>query len=123
NIPGDTPMEDLNPLVVDLVDLLDPDMREQFEDQIAVIEHIGEAPRVLAECFALLSLLHQYPGALLGVSLLEYEVGGEPRWLLTRASASARASLEAMAVGRCRIVDLHGVLWKEYGGMATLVRF
>jgi hypothetical protein len=116
-------MEDLNPLVVDLVDLLDPDLRERFEDQIAVIQHIGEAPRVLAECFALLSLLHQYPGALLGVSLLEFEVGGERRWLLTRDVAAARARLDAMAVGRCRVVDLHGVLWREYGGMATLARF
>ena len=106
-------MEDLNPLVVDLVDLLDPDMREQFEDQIAVIEHLAETPRVLAECLALLALLHRYPGALLGVSVLEFEVSGERRWLLTRDIAAARDRLAKMCVGRSRVVDLHGILWKE----------
>jgi len=58
-------MEDpLDPLVCELVDLLDDAQREAFEERAAIIEFDAGLQRAHAECLALLSLLTRDPTAL-----------------------------------------------------------
>ena len=47
----------LDPLVCELVELLDDDQREAFEERAAIIEFDAGLQRAHAECLALLSLL------------------------------------------------------------------
>jgi len=51
----------LDPLVADMVHLLDDNHREEFEERAAIIEFEAGLPRGHAECLALLDVLRRYP--------------------------------------------------------------
>lgn len=58
-------MEDpLDPLVCELVELLNDDQREAWEERAAIIEFDAGLQRAHAECLALISLLARDPTAL-----------------------------------------------------------
>jgi hypothetical protein len=48
----------------DLIDRLEPDLREDFEERAAIMEYDGGLPRDHAECLALLNILRKHPDAL-----------------------------------------------------------
>ncbi len=54
----------LDPLVADMVNGLDDDLREEFEERSAIIEYDGKLPRAHAEALALLNVLRNHPEAL-----------------------------------------------------------
>lgn len=54
----------LDPLVADMVKLLDANQREEFEERAAIIEYDAKLPRGHAECLALLDVLRRYPAVL-----------------------------------------------------------
>lgn len=54
----------LDPLVFDMVNLLDASQREEFEERAAIIEFDGKLPRAHAECLAMLIVLRRYPEVL-----------------------------------------------------------
>ena len=54
-------MNSSNPTVAALVAQLDADLREAWEERAAVMEFDGGVARELAECLALLELIHQRP--------------------------------------------------------------
>ena len=49
-----------------MVNSLDADLREDFEERAAIMEYDGKLPRDHAECLALLNILKNNPTALLG---------------------------------------------------------
>jgi len=51
----------LDPLVADIVNKLDDDLREAFEERAGIIEFDGGLPRAHAECLALLNVLVRHP--------------------------------------------------------------
>lgn len=55
----------LDPLVADLVDRLDDNLREAFEERAGIIEFDANLPRAHAECLALLNVLVSHPEAAL----------------------------------------------------------
>jgi hypothetical protein len=55
----------LDPLVADMVKLLDASQREEFEERAAIIEYDAKLPRGHAECLALLDVLRRYPEVLM----------------------------------------------------------
>ena len=55
----------MDPLVADMVNLLDDNLREDFEERAAIIEFDAKLPRAHAECLALLEVLKRNPEALL----------------------------------------------------------
>ena len=57
-----TPMD---PLVADMVNLLDDNLREEFEERAAIIEFDAKLPRAHAECLALLDVLKRNPEVLI----------------------------------------------------------
>jgi hypothetical protein len=58
------PIPPLDPLVADMVNLLDASQREEFEERAAIIEYDAKLPRGHAECLALLDVLRRYPSIL-----------------------------------------------------------
>lgn len=54
----------LDPLVADMVNLLDEGQRDEFEERAAIIEFEGKLPRAHAECLALLTVLRRHPEVL-----------------------------------------------------------
>jgi hypothetical protein len=58
----------LDPLVAEVVNQLDADLREDFEERAGIIEFDGNLPRAHAECLALLNLLLRHPECLLALT-------------------------------------------------------
>lgn len=57
----------LDPLVADMVHLLDDNHREEFEERAAIIEFDARLPRGHAECLALLEVLRRHPALALRI--------------------------------------------------------
>ena len=56
--------------IIEMLDRLEPDLREDFEERASIMEYDGGLPRDHAECLALLNVLRKHPAALL-VSYVE----------------------------------------------------
>lgn len=110
-------------LIADLIDLLDADLRYQFEERAGIIEFDGEQPRDLAECLALLDLLRAHPGALLGFTALHVERNGVTQILVTTDAEAVRDRLRSHNVAVIDRLQLAHVLKKQFGGLALLSYF
>jgi hypothetical protein len=110
-------------IVADLVQRLDANLREDFEERAGIIEFDANQPRELAECLALLGVLQRHPAALLGVTALEVELEGAPRTLLTTDAEFARQHLAALGIPVLRVADLSHAVREGCDGMALLARF
>ena len=53
----------IDPLVATLVDRLDDNLREAFEERAGILEFEAGLPRAHAECLALLNVLVSHPEA------------------------------------------------------------
>ena len=54
----------IDPLVAEMVNRLDENLREDFEERAAIIEFEANLPRAHAECLALLDVLRRHPEVL-----------------------------------------------------------
>ena len=63
--------------IVEMLDRLEPDLREDFEERAAIMEYDGGLPRDHAECLSLLNVLRKYPAALLPSYKKENTSGGD----------------------------------------------
>lgn len=57
----------MDALVAEIVDQLDENLREDFEERAAIIEFDAHLPRGHAECLALLYVLRRYPFMLMKI--------------------------------------------------------
>ena len=113
----------LNALVAEMVAKLDENLREEFEERAGIVEFEAKKPRAYAEALALLNVLQRHPAVLTGVTVLQVEVNGAPRWLLATNVQAARQRL-ALAGGVLKgAFDLDSVIERQYGGMALLAPF
>ena len=51
--------------IIEMLDRLEPDLREDYEERAAIMEYDGGLPRDHAECLALLIILRNHPDALI----------------------------------------------------------
>jgi hypothetical protein len=58
----------LDPLVAEVVNQLDADLREDFEERAGILEFDANLPRAHAECLALLNVLLRHPECLLALT-------------------------------------------------------
>lgn len=110
----------IDPLVAEMLELLDDDLREAFEERAAIVEFDAGLPRAHAECLALLSVLERNPAALTGVLALWVKVGGTCTWLVTTDIDRARKYVAAQAGENLTVVDLGFVLNENFSGLACL---
>ncbi len=109
-----------DPLVAELVERLDANQREAWEERAAIMQFDGQLSRGHAECLALLDLLRRHPSVLSGVTVLQIELDGGTEWLLTTDLQYARRYVAD--VGGHEIAERHlpDVLLTQYGGIAVL---
>lgn len=110
----------LNPLVADIVAMLDPDMREDYEERAAIMEFEANLERAHAECLALIDLLRRHPSILTGVTVLQVELAGAIQYWLTTDFDFARQYLADIGGVEKGILDLTTVIDKHYGSIAVL---
>jgi hypothetical protein len=106
--------------VAELVDLLDDNLAEMFQERAAVREYDGGYTRGHAEALALLDVITRYPEALSGVTVFAIELDGTTHWVVTTDREYVRsvdARTRTTPKGRA---DLASVLRSTFGGMARL---
>jgi hypothetical protein len=112
----------VDPLACELVELLDDDLRESFEERAGIMEFDAGLERAHAECLALLSVLARHPAALCRIRVLQFELNGSTHWLLTSDLDVARMHVVHVGGRDARVVDLEDVLERRHGGLAALCR-
>ena len=110
-------------VVTELVQRLDANLREDFEERAGIIEFDANQPRELAECLALLGVLQRHPAALIGVTAFEVELEGTTRVVLASDAEFVRQHLAALGIAVVRVADLASAIRELCGGMALLARF
>jgi hypothetical protein len=106
--------------VAELVDLLDDNLAEMFQERAAVREYDGGYTRDHAEALALLDVITRYPDALSGVTVFAIELDGTTHWVVTTDREYVRsigARTDTTPEGRA---DLASVLRNAFGGTALL---
>ena len=109
-------------IVADLVQRLHPDLREDYEERAGIIEFDAAQPRELAEALAMLDVLRRHPAGLLGVTVLQVDLDGQPRFVITTDVDSAHRQLSSVDGRVIRVVELSSVVRVRLGGLALLTR-
>ena len=110
----------IDPLVAEIVELLDEDLREEFEERAGIVEYDGNIPRPHAECLALLDVLRRHPEAIVGLTVLEMHEDGETYWLLTTEPTVARRYVAERGGRVQNLGALIDVIKTEHRGLARL---
>ena len=110
----------MDPLVAEIVDQLDEDLHEEFEERAGIVEFDGNIPRPHAECLALLDVLQRHPEAIVGLTVLEMHEGGETYWLLTTEPSMARRYAAERGGRTQNLGALIEVIKTEHCGLARL---
>lgn len=116
-------MYQANPILAELVSLLNPAQREAFEERAGIREFDGNQSRHEAECLALLEVLHRHPGALIGVTALQLEIAGLAHWALTTDPALATQQVQdrgGRVVPSVAVIDLPKIVRIQFRGLALL---
>ncbi len=110
----------LNPLVANIVNTLDPNLREDYEERSAIMEFEANMERAHAECLALIDLLRHHPSVLSGVTVMQVELNGTIQCWVTTNLESARKYIADTGGLEKGILDLAAVIDRQYGGVAVL---
>jgi len=78
-------MNPINPLVAEMVNRLDSDLREDFEERAGIMEFEANLERAHAECLALLDVLQRNPHVLSRVIVIKVS----DQWLVSTECNSA----------------------------------
>ncbi|PTQ92605.1 hypothetical protein C8R30_12228 [Nitrosomonas nitrosa] len=113
----------LHSLVADIVAMLDPSLREDYEERAAIMEYEANLERAHAECLALIDLLRRHPSILIDVTILQVELAGAIQYWLTTDLDSARQYLADIGGVERGIPDLAAVIKQQYGNIAVLTTF
>lgn len=113
----------LRPFVGDLLDRLDADQMEAWQERSAIIEFDGGLPRPLAEALALIELLRLHPSARSAVQVLAAELDGGTQWLLTDSLPHARQVVTAIGGVEVGCHPVADVVREQFGGIAVLGTF
>lgn len=107
-------------LVADIVNQLDANLREDFEERAGIIEFDAKQPRAHAESLALIDVLRRHPGAISGVTVLQVEIDGATQWLLTTDLHFARQHLADIGAIEIDVLDPADAIDEQYDGIALL---
>ncbi len=110
----------MDQLVANIVNQLDADHLEDFDERAGIMEFDAGLQREHAEALALIDLLRRYPNAFSGVTVIEARYGDTSEWLLTTNVEAARNHLTATGGIEVGTVDLAHVIDQQYAGLAML---
>jgi hypothetical protein len=103
--------------VVEMVELLDENQREMFEERAAVREHDGHFARAHAEALALLDVLDKYPEAL--TDLVVFQV--DDRFFVANSTELALEHAAKIGGNVKAQRSVSFVVEEELGGLAELI--
>jgi len=106
-------------VVSELVERLDPYLRELFEERAGIVEFDAKLPREEAESYALLDVVRRYPWALTGVTVVQFENEKQTCWLLTTEADGVRR-VARFGPGAAFFYDIKEVLEEKFQGAALL---
>jgi hypothetical protein len=101
-------------IVTEILENLNADLREDFEERAAIMEFDGGLDRRLAEALALLCILHNHRS---GLVALEVQLSGETQYLLTTSLNNSKLRLGGHIV---RVIDPMDLLHREFRDLAQL---
>lgn len=110
----------IDPVVAEVVQELDADLREDFEERASILEFDALHPRNHAESLALLDVIHRHPECLTGITVLQIERAGGTHWVLTTDLVFARRYLADVGAEEIGVLALADVIHRQYGGVALL---
>jgi len=90
----------------DLIDRLDADAREEFEERAGIVEFDGLQPREHAEALALLHVLRRHPLALTGVTAFQLDTD---TWVLAHDTGAPVANSRSSRAGLLPLIAPHGI--------------
>lgn len=107
--------------VARLVEQLDDNRREAFEERAGILQFDARLPRLDAERQALIQTLarHGFPGQVCLV-VLQAEFEGALQWGLVRDEPEGRARLLRLGASTVVRVNVRDVLEAQFGGLAWL---
>jgi hypothetical protein len=108
-------------VVSELIERLDVDLRELWDERAGIVEFDGGLPREEAESYALLDVLRRHPFALTGLAVIRVDREHETRWLVT-SDPDAANRVTSSCGNAARIVEFIDVLNEQFGGAALLVQ-
>ena len=107
-------------IVADLLNKLEADSREAFEERAAIMEFDAGLDRAHAEALAMLDVIRLHPLCVSGITTLQIELDGATEWLLTTDVDYARSYLATIYAKEIAVFSLADVLKEHYGGTALL---
>jgi hypothetical protein len=109
-------------IMEELLNRLDADLREEWEERAAIMEFDGGLSRDHAECLALLNVFMRHPQALSGLSLHKVELEGDTHFVVTTDAQATFQHLSSIGCNITEQTDLAEVLDSEFGGSASLAK-
>lgn len=110
---------DMEELVARLVNQLDAEQREQFEERAAIMEFDAGYPRQQAERLALLDLFSNRE-PLTTVTVIQVELDGRTQWMVTTDPQAARQRLADLGGIETSVRDLITVIDDDCHGVGLL---
>ena len=104
----------------ELLNRLDDDLKEEWEERAAIMEFDGGLSRDHAECLALLNVFMRHPMALSKLSLLRAELESDTHFIVTTNAQATFQHLSSIGYNITELTDLAEVLDSEFDGMASL---
>jgi hypothetical protein len=109
-------------IMEELLNRLNDDLKEAWEERSAIMEFDGGLSHDHAECLALLNIFMRQPMALSGLSLLKAELKGDTYFIVTTDAHATFQHLSSIGCNITELTDLAEVLDSEFGGSASLAK-
>lgn len=110
----------LDPTVAELVQLLDDNLAEMFQERAAIRTWDGGLSVEHAESLALLDVLNRYPEALSGVTVFAIDLDGITHWIVTTDRRSMPSALTRQRIKATPTPGVAEIVRKTFGGKARL---
>ena len=110
----------LDPTVAELVQLLDENQREMFEERAGIRQHLAGFETCHAEALALLDVLNRYPEALSGVTVFAIELDGTTHWIVTTDRSVMPSALTRGSIKAAPTPSVAEIVRKTFGGKSLL---
>jgi len=112
----------MDELMCELVNRLNAELREEFEERAGIVEFEAGLTRDESECFALMDVLHRYPWALAGVTVIQFQLGTDTCFLVTTEKDGLQRVARFGGDGS-HFVDLAEVVRERFQGAALLSKW
>ena len=109
-----------DPTVAELVDRLDDNLAEMFQERAAIREADGGYTRSHAEMMGLLDVIDRHPDALSGVTVFAFEIDGATHFVVTTARDLASEHVASRGGEIRGASSVASIVDQHFGGIATL---